>query len=151
MIKVLSSPFREYLALHEHEIHTWLLSDGREKDPANHTIPILETLRFTVDYDASATPKITEDTPVYHSLETECLFHVLPWLEHPDSPGAFIRYQSVVFVKQMLEVRSLPVKLIFVSSSPGILGTSVYASQSSRAWVGWLHQNPHPCLTNLSQ
>ena len=105
MIKVLSSPFREHLALHEHEIHTWLLSDGRDSDPSNHTIPILDTLRFTLNENTLVVPREMEDTPVYHSLETECLFHVLPWLGHPDSPGAFIRYQSVVFVKQMLEVR----------------------------------------------
>lgn len=73
MIKVLSSPFREHLALHEHEIHTWLLSDGRDKDPANHTVRIFETLRLTaIDYDASLIPGVTEDTPVYYSLKTEC-------------------------------------------------------------------------------
>jgi len=80
LIKVVVSPFRQFLARNEHEIHTWLLSDGRNKDPENHTIPIHETLRFPIDWLPNTALGVTDDMEVNHPLTMESVFHVLPWL-----------------------------------------------------------------------
>jgi len=106
LLKVVVSLFRQLSAINEHKVHTWLLSDGRENDPDNHTILILEILRFSVDMK-SASGSVT----VHHPNESRCILHVLPWLEALDDNGPYLRFQSVIFIKHMLEVWCLPSRL----------------------------------------
>ena len=100
LIKVIVSPFREFSAPNEHEIHTWLLSDERDKHPENHTIPILETLRCTVDLPLGT----HSAAPVYHRAAPQFILHVLPWLQALEGINPYIQFQNVFFVKQILEV-----------------------------------------------